>query len=226
MKRLVVFAFLLGAAIVSACENGPPCQDCAEVSMDERQVAADRLPGVAWEDFEAGKSLMPSPLDVAVTVRTDPAVSVTIFGQPFDTNGEQWWIHGRSGETEATRQVKDPDRLFWTTEPVDPAEYLRYEAEIGRSLEAGEPVPFDDYPEPPEVYFRVNGYSVAVKLWTRHEGQLERIHIDTPTGRSGEHVTVIGYYSRSASTTALEFPRTRCIWCGEIEVCTANPQCP
>lgn len=79
---------------------------------------------------------------------------------------------------------------------------------------------------PDTIFFRVNGMAVGMQPVTSHEGRLKRIHIDTPTDGENGEVTVIGYYSGSTARPALELPKKACIWCGDNQVCTADPECP
>jgi len=80
--------------------------------------------------------------------------------------------------------------------------------------------------EPAEMCFEVEGLVACVKPWTAHEGFLERVHIDVPKNRKFDEVTVIGYYSRSTHVSAMEFPRKQCIWCGDVQICSAGAVCP
>ena len=194
----------------------------------------NRLSPVPWADFTSPGSghvpLAGSP-EVAVTVRTDSGQAITVFGHRFDTGGEQRWIHGRSDTgMEPTDEIRISEGPFWTTGPVSEVDPRLVEFQIMedsiQSIQArgGRPV-WSQYSDAPEIYFEVNGYTVGVKPYTAHEGFLKRIHIDAPEGRSGNEVTVIGYYSRSAATSALEYPRKKCIWCGDTQVCTADARC-
>ncbi len=190
----------------------------------------NRLSPVSWVNFtspDSGLVRIAGPSDIAVTVRTDSGQAITVFGHKFDTGGEQLWIHGRSDTgMEPTDAIRVSEGPFWTREPVSEDGFRRMESDIESILARGGQPVWADYSDAPEIYFDVNGYVVGVKPYTAHEGFLKRIHIDAPEGRSGNDVTVIGYYSRSTATSALEYPRTKCIWCGDTQVCTANARCP
>jgi hypothetical protein len=80
--------------------------------------------------------------------------------------------------------------------------------------------------EPAEMCFEVEGLVACVKPWTAHEGFLARVHIDVPKNRKFDEVTVIGYYSRSTHVSAMEFPKKQCIWCGDVQICSAGAVCP
>jgi hypothetical protein len=219
MKRLLALFLCLGAAGVTACNGGRTSSSAGYTDS----LNAQEVQPLRWDDFREKypqtSEQDPAAFPLPVTVRTTPGKSVTVFGRRFETNGEQWWVHGRSGDREPTQPMEGVEQPFWTSEPARMEVFQRYE----RMLEAGE-TPGDIVP--PELYFEVNGWAVGVKAWTQHEGILRRIHIDVPDNPKENEVTVIGYYSRSWATTALELPRTACKWCGDVQVCTADPQCP
>jgi len=210
MKKAVAVFLCLGAASLSACAQCEP---------------QERPQGTPWETFQTEREddLMPQEaarFDVAVTVRTEPGDTVTIFGRPIGTDGEQLWIHGRSEDgTEPTKPLSFEEPPFWTPRQIEEDSLLALEAPVEKRGLTELPA------RPDSVFFRVNGIAVGFEARTEHEGILRRIHIDTPEGRYGDEVTVIGYYSRSAATTALEAPLKRCVWCGDVQVCTANAQC-
>jgi hypothetical protein len=191
----------------------------------------NRLEPVSWVDFLAADSAMTrvdfASFDVPVTVRTDSGQSITVFGHPIDTRGEQWWIYG-PGDTgiTPTALIDLADSPFWSVQPIGRDILAVKEDSVSARTTRGDPAVFAGISEPAEIYFDINGYAVGVKPYTMDEGILQRIHIDAPEGRYGDEVTVIGYYSRSVATSALVDPLKKCIWCGDTQVCSARPQCP
>lgn len=219
MKKAVAVFLCLGAASLSACAQSDAVDDAD--TGTELRPPQERPQGTPWETFRAEREdLMPQEaalFDVGVTVRTGVGEAVTIFGHRLETNGEQRWIHGPSEDgTEPTDPLSFEEPPFWTHRQIEEETLLRFEAMVEQRK----------LTEPPDtVFFSVNGIAVGFEARTKDEGILRRIHIDTPEGRYGDEVTVIGYYSRSAATTALELPLKRCVWCGDVQVCTANAQC-
>jgi hypothetical protein len=186
---------------------------------------------------------------VDVTVRTNPGQKLSVFGAEIRTEDEQRWIYG----SEATNPLAFERPPFWVPAALEPVtlgrlrtDHLQYldQAVGGLEFDPGDEAArvrslrriqedanaqfeqLASVESSGEIYFPLNGKRVGVKLYTDHEGWLERIHIDTPEGRSGDEVTVIGYYSGSADPVALMRPRKSCIWCGDVQICSAGATCP
>jgi hypothetical protein len=209
----------------------------------ERMAMQEARPqGRPWDRVvqeENLRTLDPAVFDVAVTVRTGRGETVRVFGRPISTNFEQVVIHGHGESSrELGRQLGIPESPFWVRADLDtslPPRLRELESRLGPLLRQGlVDVPsamdsiavlVDQRSGPLAILFPVNGIAVEVPLWTGHEGSLERIHIDAPIGRIGDEVTVIGYYSRSASPTAIELPKKVCRWCGDVEICVPGATC-
>jgi len=191
---------------------------------------------------------------IDVTVRTNPGQQFEVFGVPISTNGEQRWIHGDGAtnlmtfpelpfwvretlDVEGTRALREAYlrdlseailNMELQMQPGDEAARVRALRDVQEEI-SQQPVRVQQLQQVEragEVYFRVNGRKIGVKLYTPDEGWLERIHIDAPEGRSGNEVTVVGYYSGSVKPMALAFPMKKCIWCGDVQVCSASAACP
>jgi len=189
---------------------------------------------------------------IDVTVRTNPGQELEVFGVRIGTDGGQQWIHGDGATSPRTFPEPPfwlPARIDANSTDVLRGEFMR---DLDSLVRAAEVVELDEAARVQEmariqnlvriqnseraaalervetagnVYFRVNGQRIGVKLFTADEGWLERIHIDTPEGRSGDEVTIVGYYSGSVKPMALMYPMKKCIWCGDIEICSANATC-
>ena len=189
---------------------------------------------------------------IDVTVRTNPGQEVEDFGVRIGTEGSQQWIHGEGSTSPRTLSeppfwlpaaldadgtgvlrdefIRDLDEAVgeMEIEGLDEAARVQELARIQslvRIQDRARAAELDRVETAGEVYFRVNGQRIGVKLFTSDEGWLERIHIDTPEGRSGDEVTIVGYYSGSVEPIALMYPMKKCIWCGDIEICSANATC-
>jgi hypothetical protein len=224
MKRAIFLLFAVAIAISSCCNR-------------------HRLEPVSWSEFQEAVELEPlqPPLDVAVTVRTEAGQKITVFQETFETDDRQRWICGpytaQGNPGGSSMGVYCP---FETPNPEILESYIRLGAEFEiardretnlRAVERDTVLPavvpgWDDQDSVPQIYFSVNGRAIGIRPYTTHEGFLERIHIDAPEGRSGSDVTVIAYYSRSASPSAVTQPKKKCIWCGDTQVCSADPGCP
>jgi len=237
MKKALFLVLAVAVAVGSCCNrNRLPSVDWKD-----------------WNPNQEGASYQARDLPwVDVTVRTNPGQEVEVFGVRIGTEGSQQWIHGDGASS--PRTLPEPPFWLPTALEADGTgvlrdEFMRDLDELVRELETqglDEAVRMQEMERiqnlvriqdreraaelerietAGEVYFRVNGQRVGVKLFTADEGWLERIHIDTPEGRSGDEVTIVGYYSGSMRPMALMYPMKKCIWCGEIEICSANATC-
>jgi hypothetical protein len=190
---------------------------------------------------------------IDVTVRTNPGQELEVFGETMSTAGAQQWIYGTGATNPGTFRESPfwvPQALDVDGTRVLRSEYMRDLSAAIRDMEmqldlddeaarvralrdiqegiSQQPVRVQQLQQVEragEVYFRVNGKKIGVKLYTPDEGWLERIHIDAPEGRSGNEVTVVGYYSGSMKPKALAEPMKKCIWCGDVQVCSASATC-
>lgn len=209
---LLAAGVLLAAVVALNLHSLNIIQAEAGKQVVQRPERPPAIPWAKWKDDNAGDVFVQdtSSFDVNVTARTVEGRGVTVSGQYMSTKGEQWWMQRHP------RVDRRPE--FWVREQLgspDIQALLEDEAWLERT----------PLTELPSISFEVNGTVIGMAPFSPHEGLLERIHVDVADGSSGEEVTVIGYYSQSTADVAMEKPRTRCIWCGEIEVCTVRPTC-
>jgi hypothetical protein len=229
MKRAMILSITLCGAFGVSCAS----QDASTGGAATEAESQARPEAMRWDDsVMRAEGRAPIEFDVPVSVRTEPGQGgITVFGQTIDTNGDQWWISGRSGDGKTATPKEgvtlDPSP-FWSEAPFDREAFVTLEREMASIRARGEEPDWDSLAasEPPEIFFAVNGYALSVKPYTAHEGILRRIHIDTPENGDPNEATVIGYYSRSGARSALELPKKKCIWCGDVQICVPGATCP